>query len=279
VHPVLIDFGSITIGGISVPIRIGSYGLLFGLAVVAAGLWVQRLGREVDPKAPWMDMYFTTIVSGFVGAKLTNLLIVLPDLAAGRASLLGVLQGGGVWLGGVVAGFAACTIAVRRHGLPPGQVVNLAFVAIPFAHAIGRVGCLLGGCCFGSRCSLPWAVTYTDPIAHQVNGTPLGVPLHPTVIYEALAELANFGVCYGLWRRKSAGWTIALTWMGLYGVERFLLEFLRSDPRGAVGSLSTSQWISIAMVGVSVIGALRLRGTSVAPPVAPARRGPARKRG
>jgi phosphatidylglycerol:prolipoprotein diacylglycerol transferase len=96
-------------------------------------------------------------------------------------------------------------------------------------------------------------VTYTDPMARKLNGAPLGIPLHPTVIYEALLELVNFALCYALWKRKARDWVIVILWMALYGAERFLLEFLRGDPRGFLGPLSTSQWLALASIACSVV--------------------------
>jgi phosphatidylglycerol:prolipoprotein diacylglycerol transferase len=259
VHPVLIDFGTIEIGGKTIPLAIGSYGLLFALAIVTGWLWFRHLGRQLDPDASWTDLYFITIISGFVGAKAANLIVFLPEIVSGEKSFLGALSGGGVWLGGVIVGVTALYLQARRLEVSFGLVANVLFVAIPFGHAVGRIGCLLGGCCHGSSCSLPWAIVYTNPLANRLNGTPLNVPLHPTVVYEAILEMVNFAICYSLFRRKAGAWTVVATWAGLYGVQRFFLEFLRNDPRGGYGFLSTSQWISLAMAGASISWALFLR--------------------
>jgi phosphatidylglycerol:prolipoprotein diacylglycerol transferase len=251
VHPVLIDFGAIELGGRSIPLLIGGYGVMFAVAIVIAWLLATRLGSEIAPRIPWTDLYFLTVLAGFLGARITNVLISLPAITSGRKTLVGTLLGGGVWFGGVVAGSLAWYALARSYKLRPGQIGNLVFVVAPLAHAIGRVGCLLGGCCYGTECSLPWAVTYTDPMARRLNGTPLDVPLHPTVVYESLLELVNFALCYALWKSKAKDWAIVILWMGLYGSERFLLEFLRGDPRGFLGPLSTSQWLGLASVACS----------------------------
>jgi phosphatidylglycerol:prolipoprotein diacylglycerol transferase len=250
-HPVLVDFGTIDLGGRAVPLMIGGYGAMFALAILAGWIVTRRLGAEIAPAVPWTDVYFFTVLAGFLGAKVANVLVSLPALLDGRRSLAGTLVGGGIWFGGVIAGSAVWYALAKRHRLRPGQLANLVFVVAPLCHAIGRIGCFLGGCCYGSACSLPWAVTYTNPDARRLNGTPLGVPLHPTVLYESGLELVNFAVSFVLWRRKVADWTIAVVWLGLYGVERFLLEFLRSDPRGFLGPLSTSQWLGLVAVGCS----------------------------
>ena len=124
---------------------------------------------------------------------------------------------------------------------------------------MGRLGCFLAGCCYGTACAKPWAVTYSSPVAATYAGTPLGVPLHPSPLYEAAAEIAIFAVCALLWRRRvPPPWLVVFTWAGLYGVARFALEFLRGDPRGAWMGLSTSQWGSaLLMVAAAVFFARR----------------------
>lgn len=255
-HPVLLDLGTVA----GVPLRITSYGAAMLTAMIVGWWLVRQLGRRVDPEAPWTDLVLGLLVSGLLGAKVLLALVELPDLLAGRASLRGVLLAGGVWLGGVAAAVVYAVWFFRRYRLDPGQTFNVLFVAVPLGHAIGRVGCLLAGCCYGDACSLPWAITYHEPLARELSGTPLGVPLHPTPVYESLVELFNFAVCLALWRRRPPPWTIPAVWLGLYGVERFGLEIFRGDPRGALGPLSTSQWLALAMVAAAaVLWARRVR--------------------
>ncbi len=255
-HPVLFELGEI--GG--APVRITGYGVMMLVAMIAGWALVRRLGRRIDPEAPWTDLVLGLLIAGLGGAKLLLVSVHLPDLVSGRAVLGDLLLAGGVWLGGVTGAALYAVWFFRRYRLDAGRALNVLFVAAPLGHAIGRLGCLLAGCCYGSACTLPWAITYTDPLAHQLSGTPLGVPLHPAPLYEALAELLNFAVCLALWRREPPPWTIPAVWLALYGAERFALEFLRGDARGALGPLSTSQWLALAMVGVAAaLWAVRIR--------------------
>lgn len=279
-HPILIDFGTVEIFGRAIPLVMGTYGTLFSLGIIAGWLVFRRLGRQLDPAARWTDIFFLTILGGVAGGRLTNIVIFLPDILSGEKTILGALHGGGVWLGGVLAAILVCTLLVKAGearlrwlGIRPphtsmGKVFNALFVAVPLGHAIGRIGCFLGGCCWGARCDLPWAVTYSDPAAHQYNGTPLYEPRHPTVLYESFLELVNFAIGLALWRRRAAAWVIMATWMGIYGVERFFLELLRADPRGAAAGISTSQWISLALAltSLSILLTNRHRLFDPAPP-------------
>ncbi len=248
--PVIVDFGTFSLFGREIPLVIGSYGLVFAIAILIGWGFVRTAGRSIYPDAPWTDLYFGAVIAGFVGAKLANGIVFLPDILSGRRPLTGVLMGGGVWLGGAIAGAGFLYLLSRKCKLEFGRVTNVFFTGIPLVHGIGRIACLLGGCCFGSECSpgLPWAVTYTNPLAAKLNGTPLYSPRHPAPVYEFLAEMINFAICYAIWRRKPKPWQIISTWSVLYGIERFIIELFRSDARGQYGWLTTSQWISVLMV-------------------------------
>jgi phosphatidylglycerol:prolipoprotein diacylglycerol transferase len=141
---------------------------------------------------------------------------------------------------------------------------------IALGHVIGRFGCLFAGCCYGKPTGLPWGITFTDPFAAANVGTPLGVPLHPTQLYEAGAEFLILMTLLGTERkgRPFPGRTFWL-YILLYAVSRFIIEFFRGDPRGAVGTFSTSQFISILLVPLSIVMLVYLkRAESPAPKTA-----------
>jgi phosphatidylglycerol:prolipoprotein diacylglycerol transferase len=126
---------------------------------------------------------------------------------------------------------------------------------IAMGHIVGRLGCLLAGCCFGRETSVPWAITFRDPAASANVGTPLGVPLHPTQLYEAGAEalILAFLLAFERRGRPFAGRTF-WTYLLLYGVSRFAIEFYRGDSRGVVfGFLSTSQFVSVILVPLAIV--------------------------
>jgi phosphatidylglycerol:prolipoprotein diacylglycerol transferase len=114
-----------------------------------------------------------------------------------------------------------------------------------------------------------WAITFTNPLASSNVGTPLGVPLHPTQIYEAGAELLILVFLLATERkgRPFAGRTFWL-YMFLYALSRFVIEFYRGDPRGVVfGVLSTSQFISVVLAPLSIIMLIWLSRTRPETPV------------
>jgi len=127
--------------------------------------------------------------------------------------------------------------------------------AIALGQAIGRIGCLTAGCCWGGQCSKPWAITFTDSKAGENVGVPIGVPLHPTQIYEALGLLALAGLILWFGKGRVPGRTFSVYLVGA-AILRFVVELFRGDPRGTVPGtdLSTSQGIAIGLfvLGVAI---------------------------
>ena len=145
-----------------------------------------------------------------------------------------------------------------RHKMPTWTVTDVFAPGIALGHVVGRLGCLFAGCCFGKPTTMPWGITFHDKFAEQNAGTTLGIPLHPTQLYEAGAELLILAVLL-LTERKGRPFPGRTFWsyMFLYGVSRFAIEFYRGDSRGTIGflsmSLSTSQFISLLIVPVSLV--------------------------
>ena len=224
----------------------------FGLIV---GLWVivycaQRRGMDAD--RAW-NLGIVAILSAIVGAKV---LLIINDWQfywshPREIFSLGTLQAGGVFYGGLLAAIGMSYWYIRRHRMPVLATCDIFAPGIALGHAFGRIGCFAAGCCYGKPTNLPWGVTFTNPLAYFYSQTPLGIPLHPTQLYEMLVEFANFSVLMWLLRHKKFDGQVIGAYLFLYGVARYFLEFLRDDPgRGSVfgGMMSGTQLISILMV-------------------------------
>ena len=124
---------------------------------------------------------------------------------------------------------------------------------IALGHVTGRLGCFAAGCCYGKPTNVPWAIIFTNPLAAANVGTPLGIPLHPTQLYEAGAELLILIVLLATERRGRPfpGRTFWL-YMLLYAVSRYIIEFFRGDPRGVIFGISTSQFISLLLAPLAI---------------------------
>jgi phosphatidylglycerol:prolipoprotein diacylglycerol transferase len=246
-HPVLFEFGGLTIY---------SYGVLLAAAYLLGLQFalIRARTRGLDGQRV-MDLGIWIIVSALVGAKLLLLLVDFRQFTSSPRELLGLARSGGVFYGGLIAAVTVALIYLRRHKLPLWTTTDVFAPGIALGHIVGRMGCLLAGCCFGRPTSVPWAITFTNPLAAANVGTPLGVPLHPTQLYEAGAE-ALILVFLLLWERRGHGFPGRTFWsyMLLYGVSRFAIEFYRGDSRGMVlNTLSTSQFVSVILVPLAII--------------------------
>jgi phosphatidylglycerol:prolipoprotein diacylglycerol transferase len=246
-HPVLFDFHGLTIYSYGVLLA-ASYLLGLQFALVRArrrGLDGQRV----------MDLGIWIIVSALVGAKLLLFIVDFKQFTSNPRDLLGLARSGGVFYGGLIAAVTVALIYLRRHRLPLWTTTDVFAPGIALGHVVGRMGCLLAGCCFGKPTDVPWAITFTDPAAAANVGTPLGVPLHPTQLYEAGAELLIL-VFLLVWERRGHGFPGRTFWsyMLLYGVSRFVIEFYRGDRRGMVfDALSTSPFVSVILVPLAIV--------------------------
>ena len=234
-----------------------TYGLLVAFGFVVALWLVTKLARRDGLDADRVfNLAVYSALAGFLGAKLLFLVTDLEYymLNPRQALSLQSLQAGGVFYGGFLAAVIFAAWYTRRARLPFWKTSDAVVPAVALGHAVGRLGCFSAGCCWGKPSTLPWAVTFTDPYANQTFGVPLGIPLHPTQLYEAAAEALIF--LFLLWQRKKKSFDgqIFALYLALYGAARFGLEFLRDDPeRGFLfgGLLSTSQFIAPLLIAVS----------------------------
>jgi len=231
-----------------------TYGVLAALGLIVGLVVTVRLGRRsgVDPDQMW-NLGIIAVLAGIIGSKV--LLIINDWDTYGQHPReifrLSTLQAGGVFSGGLLLSILCCYLYAVRHRMPKLKTADSFAPGIAIGHAIGRLGCFAAGCCYGKPTDLPWGVTYTNPLTHQLVGTPLNVRLHPTQIYEFLAESCIFIVLITLFRRKSFDGQIAALYMFLYGIARYFLEFVRADPeRGSMfgGVMTVTQFISILLV-------------------------------
>jgi len=170
-----------------------------------------------------------------------------------------------VFYGGAIIGALGFALMARVHRLPLAAALDALLPALPIGHALGRIGCYLGGCCYGAAWSGPWAITYLSPLAPAAHPS---LPRHPWPLYEALVLIALAIV----FERKPREWRPgrASAWYVLvYAIARFALEPLRGDVIRGIDwafMLSTSQLISIVLAfGASAVLATPRASMTMAP--------------
>jgi len=255
-HPILFSAGSL---------HFPTYGAVMVLAILAAICTILRLGRR-EGLEPALLLDFSTwlLLVALLGAKV---LMVLADWNyyrqyPGEIFSRSTFLAGGVFYGGFIAAVLFAAWYIRLKHLPFWKVVDVYAPAVSLGLGMGRIGCFAAGCDYGKPTTPAWGVVFTSPIAHEVSGVPLGVPLYPTQPIMCLASLSIFAILIWRYSRKSRDGEIFVLYLALYAVARFFIEFLRGDEdRGFVFHhlLSTSQFIAILALAAAVWMALILR--------------------
>jgi phosphatidylglycerol:prolipoprotein diacylglycerol transferase len=258
-HPFLIDFGTVSLPLFG-PVRLAlpSYGLMLAIGTLCGWIWyhreARRHGLDQDSAAA---VLFWSIVAALAGGKL-GLVLVEPGYYLGDPSRMltaDFLRAGGVVWAAVLAGIGTLILLCLRWKLPVATVLDCAALPIPLVQAIGRVGCLLAGCCYGAACDLPWGVVYHSAEGHERTGVPLGVPLHPAPLYESAWNLAIV-LPVLLWVRRHQRFPgeVMLAYLTCYSVGRALVEFFRGDGARGLwfgGLLSSGQLVSLVVFPVA----------------------------
>lgn len=250
-----------------------SYGVLVALAFLT-GLWITtRLGKSAGLNTEAVtNLAVYCALAAIVGAKVMMFLIDIPYYVShpGEIISLDTLQAGGVFYGGLIAALLVAAWYMRRMRLPILRTADVFTPGVALGHGIGRLGCFSAGCCWGVECHLPWAVTFTSPVANHLVGVPLNTPLHPTQLYESAAEFLIFASLYWRVRKPHRLGSIISFYLVLYATARFVVEFFRFHEQGNLwgGPLDTSQWLSIALflAGASFLVVHRDAGLETAQP-------------
>lgn len=192
-------------------------------------------------------------------------------------------RGGLTYYGGLIVAIPAGAWLMRRENIPVLKVCDIAGASVPIGLVWGRMGCFLGGCCYGQVTDdgFPLAVRFPAWSAASEGQFRAGelvgphlesLSVHPTQLYEAIGCLliGMFLTGVALPKKRFDGMVILL-FLGLYAVLRFAVEFWRADDRGEAFSLSTSQLLSLgALALVAVLWPILLkRSKSVAASAAP----------
>jgi phosphatidylglycerol:prolipoprotein diacylglycerol transferase len=264
-HPILFQIGSFTIY---------TYGVLVATGVLLA-LWYARRQAPhagLDPDKVWNLGIYMVLVALLL-AKVWLVVASWDYYVAHPGEILSLqtFQSGGTFYGGILGAVLTIVLYTHFQKMPLLPVLDTIGIAVPLGHVIGRLGCFAAGCCYGKPTSLPWGVTFTNEAAGRIAGTPLGIHLHPTELYEAGVELLNFVFLVWLGRRQRFNGQIIGTYFLLYGFERGTIEFFRGDPGRTMmfhDTISLMQVVSVALIFAGAF--LWWRGLTGAAPILPA---------
>ena len=226
-HPILFEAGSVSVD---------SYSFFFTLAWIVGGVVYYREFRRLGWALEEMLMVMGGCIIGAVfGSYLFNAFFLgweeVPKIISAFEF------GGKTVLGAIAGGFLGVEIAKKKIGYPHSTGDAFA-LAIPLGHAIGRVGCLLGGCCYGTVCDLPWAISYPEgSLLHVIHVSDGLIPetaiaslaVHPTPVYEIIFNLGLFAFFYTKRGTYKVRGSMFRLYLAAYGLFRLLEEFIRGD--------------------------------------------------
>ncbi len=234
------------------PFPIHSFGLMVVLGFAGAAALASRLARERGlPGHVFFDGGIWMLLGGVIGARLVYIILNAGRFAGHPLEAVATWQGGMSFHGGAAGGVLAGMLFLRSQRLPIAPLADAAAPALSLGYAIGRVGCLLNGCCYGGTTNLPWGLDG----AYCLGGDP-SLHYHPAQVYAAMANLVICGLLIRAYRSPHRHGQILALWLVAYSVYRFLIEGIRSGVTADVAGmgLTQGQWASLlgAVAGVAI---------------------------
>lgn len=251
----------ITILGRDLPI----YGLLAVLGFIACLLYLlyeaKKYAFSFDEA---FDVFLYAIIGGAIGGKLLYSLQHVQELFQHSDMIFRNFEtftayffSGFVFYGGLIGAITGAFLYARRFHIDIRSYLPYLIPLIPLFHAIARIGCFLGGCCYGIEMQPPLGIWY-----HSTAAIPVEAYRFPVQLYEAGGNLVLWCILIYMVKRQTDTIHILAGYGCGYAVLRFVLEFLRGDAIRGIYILSTSQWISIAIL-ILCVWMLRYKQTAL----------------
>jgi phosphatidylglycerol:prolipoprotein diacylglycerol transferase len=237
-HPILLKIGSI---------ELPAYGALLVFAFLVSTWLLRRESRRMglDPKRTG-DVAIVALLFGLVGAKALLIFVDLPEYLANPKLLWGTIRSAGVIYGGLAFGALGVIWYIRKHKLPFWDTLDIMAPFTALGVGLGRLACLMAGCCCGTLHDGPLAIVFPD---HPYCEAPAGIGLFPIQIVSLINGVVLCILLVWLLRHRTFPGQILAAYTFLYAVTRGLIEIYRGDEiRGLWlgGALSTSQLIAVA---------------------------------
>ncbi|MCR5734564.1 MAG: prolipoprotein diacylglyceryl transferase [Lachnospiraceae bacterium] len=224
-----------------------SYGLLIGLGFLAAVFIGCYRAKKINLSPDhYSNIAIFTLIIGFLGGKLMYMIVEFKTLLEAPMRVIG--SEGFVVYGGIITGVIAIFTYCKINKLSFLDYIDLLVPCVAINQGFGRLGCFMAGCCYGRETD-----SWFHVIFPQGSLAPAGVPLIPTQLISASFDFALGLLLIAFYKKFKRSGDIGATYFFAYSIGRFLVEMLRNDERGAVGALSTSQFISIFILIFSLI--------------------------
>jgi len=230
------------------PFTVYSYGLMLVTAFGVSSFLAARQARKenINPEIIF-NLLFFVFICGILGARIFYVVQNLKDYLKDPKEIIMLQHGGMAWFGGLFAGVIASVVYLKIKKLHIFKIIDLVIPFLALAQSIGRIGCLLNGCCFGKP-SPEYGIYF--PVH--------GASLIPTQIYSSLLLLAIFIVLRFLQDKPHKEGQIFFVYLLLYAPKRFFIEYLRADNPIVFSGLTLFQILSAVVFCLSLAGLVYL---------------------
>ncbi|MDP2989672.1 MAG: prolipoprotein diacylglyceryl transferase [Kiritimatiellota bacterium] len=218
------------------------YGVMIAAAFLAFITHLSMLGRREGRSYAFVsDLGFWVMVAGIIGARIAYVLANLNYFIKDPTLIIRVDQGGLIYYGGFLGAVLAAVIYARVKRAPFRPFADFVITALPLGQAIGRIGCFLNSCCYGTPGTWPWCVVVD------------GVERHPAPLYETIFCLAVYGILLWYYRQRPRSGRVFALYLILYPLGRFLLEFWRGDERLHWLGMNVAQELSLVLLATGIL--------------------------
>ena len=240
IDPVLFEIGSHEVRWYGVMVALA---VLVGVAVPTLLARRESLGGITQNQI--LSLTIWAVPGGIIGARLIHVFDEWSYFADHPGDIIGG-EGMGIF-GAILGGTLAGVIYAKIKGIPIGHLCDICAFGLILAQAVGRIGCTLNGCCYGTPTDLPWGTVWT----HVDSYGPALEAVHPTQLYELLFDLAVFAFLWFIRKRISPPGALYLIYISIYSAGRFLISFLRENEEGFLG-LQQAQTVSLAVLIIAI---------------------------
>ena len=265
-YPVIFDFGVVDLFGFQFHLAIYSFGLMLVIAFYTCFYLLDNdlKESEYDNKLA-SDIIFWSALGGIIGSKLYHVIENLDHIMASPNPMGQIFSGSGlVFLGGLAGAIIAVSFVLRSYKVSWFEFADKLAPLIFLGYAIGRIGCFLVGDDYGTPSKLPWAISYQEGLppttktvfSYQFPWIDVSsfdseiLTVHPTQLYEAIICGLMF---YVLWKKRNHiqyQGQLFFSYLILAGLERFFIEFIRTNEKYLFETFSGAQLLSVLMISV-----------------------------
>jgi phosphatidylglycerol:prolipoprotein diacylglycerol transferase len=226
--------------------------LAFAISFIYFKISLKQSQRNLFRQDSLDTLFIYVMIISILGSRLFYVITNVNSFFMNPLDIFKLWNGGLIYYGGFLSVIIFLIVYAHKHHISMLSLGDFFSPGLALGYSIGRIGCLLGGCCYGKQTDVPWAITFNNVQSIAVTG----VSIHPTQIYESLWNFFIFIILHKYSMKTSKNGILFGIYSILYGIGRFLIEFFRGDVSYIrYINLSLSQIISLCMIifGIHIV--------------------------